>query len=271
VIVSESKIDRLRAALGDDHDRVCFRDMAAVGVNPARIIPAWQSFVDENGGAGRRFRGIGEPISPERDPSALVECQRHEALLNMAFAESGDWWLLCPYDVTALGTDVVEEAARSHPSILDHEGRRTSPLYRDPASEPEPFGPALPAPVGLVTDVPFTAEHLSDLRRMAATRAAAAGLSEDRIADFVLAVSEVAANSIRHGGGRGVLRLWEEPAALVCEAADAGHLADPLAGRAAPRIDRDGGRGLWMANQLCDLMQIRSGPSGTVVRLRMAL
>jgi hypothetical protein len=27
-----------------------------------------------------------------------------------------------------------------------------------------------------------------------------------------------------------------------------------------------GGRGLWLTNQLCDLVQIRSGDAGTVVR-----
>ena len=30
-----------------------------------------------------------------------------------------------------------------------------------------------------------------------------------------------------------------------------------------------GGYGLWLANQLCDLVQIRSLPAGTAVRLHM--
>ena len=35
-------------------------DMADVGANPARIIPEWQVFLDAH--AGRRVRGIGEPV-----------------------------------------------------------------------------------------------------------------------------------------------------------------------------------------------------------------
>jgi hypothetical protein len=31
------------------------------------------------------------------------------------------------------------------------------------------------------------------------------------------------------------------------------------------------GRGLWIANQLCDLVQIRSSAAGTVVRMQMRL
>src|SRR5690242_11538173 len=46
VVVSSTKIDRLRRLLGDDAARVDFEDMLAIGTNPARIIPAWMDFVD---------------------------------------------------------------------------------------------------------------------------------------------------------------------------------------------------------------------------------
>ena len=36
-------------------------------------------------------------------------------------------------------------------------------------------------------------------------------------------------------------------------------------------VDRAGGRGLWIANQLCDLVQVRSGAAGTTVRLHARL
>jgi hypothetical protein len=78
VVVDAAKIERLRSALDGDADRVHFTDMAVVGHNPARIIPAWRAFVDEHRGTGRQLRGIGEPISATRSPAELVECQRHE-------------------------------------------------------------------------------------------------------------------------------------------------------------------------------------------------
>ena len=61
VVVSAEKIDMLRTELNGHADGVRFADMAAVGQNPARIIPAWRAFVAERSTIGRRFRGIGEP------------------------------------------------------------------------------------------------------------------------------------------------------------------------------------------------------------------
>src|SRR5258705_11211238 len=46
VIVAAQKIDALRRELGGDADGVDFADIHDVGANPARIIPAWQEFVD---------------------------------------------------------------------------------------------------------------------------------------------------------------------------------------------------------------------------------
>ena len=52
---------------------------------------------------------------------------------------------------------------------------------------------------------------------------------------------------------------------------DRGRISDPLAGRARPEPTQLSGRGLWIVNQLCDLVQIRSGPGGSVVRIRLDL
>ena len=83
----------------------------------------------------------------------------------------------------------------------------------------------------------------------------------------MLAVDEVATNSYRYGGGGGTLRTWASGGGLVCEVRDGGRFSDPLVGRRRPSSDRIGGRGLWIANQLCDLVQVRSSGEGAVVRL----
>src|SRR3954471_13440445 len=88
VVVSADRIAMLQSALGDTGDSVFYADMAGVGRNPARIIPAWRKFLDEHATGGRPVGGIGEPIWAARTPAELVECQRHEALLNVAFANS---------------------------------------------------------------------------------------------------------------------------------------------------------------------------------------
>jgi len=69
----------------------------------------------------------------------------------------------------------------------------------------------------------------------------------------------------------GELRAWYEDGWLICDVRDPGRIDDPLVGRQRPPADRVGGRGLWIANQICDLVQIRSGESGTQVRLQMAI
>jgi len=89
------------------------------------------------------------------------------------------------------------------------------------------------------------------------------------VQDAVRAVHELAANSVRHAGGHGVLRVWRTDEALTCEIRDRGHISDPLAGRRRPAPDATSGRGLWVATQVADLLQIRTGPSGSTVRLLM--
>ena len=76
-------------------------------------------------------------------------------------------------------------------------------------------------------------------------------------------------NSLRHGGGSGILRGWREDEDVVCEVADAGVISDPLVGRLRPPFDRSEGRGLWIANHFCDLLQIRSSSIGTRIRCRL--
>ena len=81
------------------------------------------------------------------------------------------------------------------------------------------------------------------------------------------AVNEVASNSLRHAGGWGVLRVWQAEDALICEVSDDGHIDEPLVGRMRPDIGDRGGRGLWMVNQLRELVQVRSTGTGTTVRM----
>src|SRR6185312_14285370 len=231
-------------------------DMADVGENPARIIPAWRDFVDAHAGQGRRLRGIGEPIWADRSPDELVECQRHEALLNLAFAGAEDFWLLCPYDVEALDPGVIDKAHASHPAVVAGDETRPSDAYEDLGAVAAPFAEPLPEPPPWADELPFAAGTLASVRRLVELRARKAGLSAVATSDLVLCVNEVATNSVRHGGGEGVLRAWVTDEMVVFEVADAGAFADPLAGRVRPASGQSGGHGLWLCNQACDLVQL---------------
>jgi anti-sigma regulatory factor (Ser/Thr protein kinase) len=263
--VSEAKIQSLRAALGKDADGVHFVDIASEGKNPARIIPLWQSFLDEYRSADR-VRGVGEPIWPERPRDELVESERHEALLNVAFPPSVPFWLVCPYDREALDGEVLDEALRNHPFLSDPSGSRASATYRGYSSIAEVFGPPLPEPRDRFDDMTFR-EDLADLRAFTAERARGHGLSDFAVEELVLAVDEVAANSIRYGGGEGTIRIWREGERVLCDVRDRGRIEEPLVGRVRPTETQTSGFGLWLANQLCDLVQIRTSNSGSIVRL----
>jgi anti-sigma regulatory factor (Ser/Thr protein kinase) len=92
-----------------------------------------------------------------------------------------------------------------------------------------------------------------------------------RVDDLVLAVNELASNSIYHGGGVGKLRIWRDGETLLCEVRDRGRITEPLVGRVKPAPEQWTGRGLWLVNQVCDLTQIRSDAAGSVVRVHIGL
>jgi anti-sigma regulatory factor (Ser/Thr protein kinase) len=243
-----------------------------LGRNPARIIPFWRQFVDEHGGRNRSLRGIGEPVWPGRSGAEIDECQRHESLLNYAFWHGPAWRLLCPYDGAGLDDDVLEAAHDSHTcvsgSAADEDEAAGEGL--DPRAC-RPFAGVLSPRPESAAAFAFDRGDLHAARTLVADEARRAGLSPDRTFDLVAAVGELTANSVRHGGGSGRLGVWSEGEAVLAEVEDVGTIEEPLTGRLRPAPSQEGGRGVWMANQLCDLVQIRSGQEGTTVRLRMEL
>ena len=265
VVVDADKIAALRAQV--DGAGIAYADMAEVGANPARIIAAWRAFVADHGPGP--VRGIGEPIWPGRSSAELVECQRHEALLNLAFADASLFWLLCPYDTAALDVDVIAEARRTHPFVSNDDGSVHSTEYPGLADVAGPFDDPLPEPSAVPAEFGFGPGQLGRVRAFVAAQAAAVGLGDDGVSDVVLVANELATNSLLYGGGDGSVRLWCDDGAVICEVRDAGVISDPLIGRLPPSGAQQGGRGLWMANQLCDLVQVRSSQAGTVVRVHV--
>jgi anti-sigma regulatory factor (Ser/Thr protein kinase) len=271
VVESADRIAMLRGALREDGDRVMFADMAAVGMNPARMIPAWREFVDGHGSTGKGLRGIGEPIWSERTADQLVECQRHESLLNVAFESGTPWHLLCPYDTSGLDAAIIDEARRSHAYVTEGGTSRTSADFRGVHASAAPFGEALTeAPPGALA-YPFDRDNLLELRGKIARFATAVGLATARATELVTAANEVATNSLEHGGGAGAVRMWRTKEYVICEVHDTGDYRHPLADRERPGENPGDARGLWLANQLCDLVQIRTFTDGTVVRLHVNL
>lgn len=282
VAVVPRRLELLRTAVGGECARhVRWVDMAELGGNPARIIPAWAEFVAQSGAGGRPLRGVGEPVWAGRRPVEVTECQLHEALLNLAIEPDAPLWLRCPYDVSALSAEVVEESARSHPVLVDGDRYRGSTLYGGAAHATDMFERPLPEPepeAGTTeqwqfrrtsrSHPPEAARDIARLRQTVIRRAADAGLSTHRAVEMGLAVTEAMTNTVRHAGGRGVLRIWQDGAGLTCEVRDTGHITDPMVGRRLAPTTENSGRGLVLVHELSDLVQVRSSSkNGSTVRI----
>jgi anti-sigma regulatory factor (Ser/Thr protein kinase) len=109
------------------------------------------------------------------------------------------------------------------------------------------------------------------VRRAAAGYARASGLAEDRVQDVVLAVGELAGNTLKHTGGPGTLTMWTAAGELLAQIDDSGHIRTPLPSTGPDIPDLSDGQGLWLVHQLCDLVDIRTGPYGTRIRIHIRL
>jgi anti-sigma regulatory factor (Ser/Thr protein kinase) len=237
-------------------------DIVELGRNPARIIPA----IDEirAGHPDATLQVVSEPAWPGRSRAEMCEVSRHEALVNFAWPDAPVRWL-CLYDELRLDPDTLAAAEATHPTII----RRGKP-QRSAAFRPELPTDDLPPPPAEALELSFGLDQLGTVRRVVRERAIRRGLPRPRVGDLALAVDELAANAIRYGEGHGRLRVWGEPAEIVCEVEGQGEIEDPLAGRRRPARTPTGRIGLWAVNQLCDLVQLRSDAGGTVVRVHMA-
>ena len=134
------------------------------------------------------------------------------------------------------------------------------------ASPPEHPGPESTPDLLVAT---FTREELDEVRHRVTAVSDRHGLSADALSDWVTAVNELMTNAVRHGGGKGSLRLRFD-GRLVCEVRDggvgfepAGHLGD----RPRPALSASGGMGLWIVGQMAEILSVHSGPAGTTVRI----
>lgn len=263
VATVETHMQAIRSALGDRAERVAFVDIAELGRNPARIIPGWQQFLQRHDGAP--VRGIGEPIWADRRAVEIAECQLHEGLVNLVVPPDTPLWLMCPYDVSALSPAVVDEALHSHPVVMSG-GRYTgSTSYSGAYLVQQLFTTALPEPSADAEVRPFDGSGLGDVGNRVLGAAFRAGVPADRAAQLAAAIREIAADVVAIGDP-GVLRVWSTPDAVICEVRDDQLTVDATIGRFEATTSA-GRKGLWRANQICDLIQVRSNSDGTAIRV----
>ena len=262
----------LRDALGAAADRVRFAESARWYGHPARTLADCLSQAEALAREGRRLRLLGEPAWTRRPALEVLEWQRAEALVNLAFAGTGAA-LLCAY-ARRLPPGVVAASHRTHPETVKGDRVLRNPRYMDPwafsaACDREP----LPDPPPDAVTLPIEQPDLYWLRRWVGDHARRTPLAPDDLPRLLVAVTEVVTNAMRHGRPPVALTLWTDHAdrSLVCQVTDAGRWrpgADP--GLLPPRPGGPPGVfGLWAVRLLSSAVQIRTGDAGTAVRLRL--
>jgi anti-sigma regulatory factor (Ser/Thr protein kinase) len=263
VAVPLANLALIGAALGAAAAGVRFVDMTEAGRNPGRIIPTvLRAFAEEH--AGTPVRIVGESVWAGRSAAEYPACLTHEALINLALAERRGT-VLCPYDAATLDRAWMVDAERTHPEVVRAGYTWPSYRYEKPADLVAGIE-RLPDPPDGAVELVFSA-GLPMVRRFVGGAVGRVGLPVERLGDAVLAVNEVATNTLLHSDGLGVLRVWGEGGYVVCEVRDGGYLEDPLAGMIAPVVDSAHGRGLLLVHSLCDLVRIDTRPGGTAVRM----
>jgi anti-sigma regulatory factor (Ser/Thr protein kinase) len=271
VVTGVTNLRLLQRALGPAAAAVEFVDALDWYTFPARTLAAYDRHINEQAEPGRRIRVLGEPPWAGRSALETTEWKRYESVINVALAPSAAW-VVCLYDTRSLDPSIVVDALRTHPRARARGGSRPSPGYVEPAL----FSAAcdagsLPEPPPSAIAVEFAASDLSAVRRLVAEQAISAGLEPARTHEVVLAVHEVASNAVVHGSGKGELRVWAAGRELLCQVSGSDPVKAPFPGHLAPRLDTERGRGLWLARQLCELLELRVTLGRSLIRLHFLL
>lgn len=128
----------------------------------------------------------------------------------------------------------------------------------------------------------FDRTTLSSVRETALARAVAAGMTGERAADVMIAVHELAANAVLHGGGTGRMQMSAVGGELVIVISDSGPASlagypagapggQRPAGAADPAWPYQPGHGLWLVRRVASRLSVDSGPAGSRVTVAFTL
>lgn len=122
-----------------------------------------------------------------------------------------------------------------------------------------------------------TPGDLAAVRRHVFDASELARLDGERAGGLAVAVNEIVTNAIRHGVPPATITIRLTSSALLVAVHDHGtrfrapevYAQHRRAER--PGLERTSGRGLWLAAQLCDRLDLDTGADGTTVTLVMNL
>jgi anti-sigma regulatory factor (Ser/Thr protein kinase) len=195
----------------------------------------------------------------------------YEAVYNDAYA-AFNCTLTCLWDSRHHPPPIIDGIRAVHPFEVTAAGRQANPAFVAPAAylagqAPVPM-PA--APPDVERDVALDrVEQLRELRSALTSWARGRGFSPEAADDLVVAAVEVATNGLFHAASPVRVRAWRHADTLIVQCDDHGGKPIPAtAGYYRPAsMVTPGGRGLWLARQLADIVTVDFEPGLTRVRL----
>jgi anti-sigma regulatory factor (Ser/Thr protein kinase) len=267
-VTSSDNSALLREHINGAAEHVTFLPAEGWFDSPGRTLDAHHRRIDALPGDTGILRVLGEPVWDGRDPLETSEWGRYESVINVALAGSRAW-VMCGYNSLTLPAEIMDDARRTHPELAVGTAREASATYADPAYYYSQHNAPLPPPPAQGVEWLPVFGDMAPVRQFIADHAVRMGVPAGRLDDFTLAVNEVATNAVRHGAGHGEMRLWATDRRVVCEITDPGTATDNFLGFLRADAHAEQGHGLWIARQICDLLEMRTGDAGTSVRLHI--
>jgi MEDS: MEthanogen/methylotroph, DcmR Sensory domain len=272
-VTTPANLELVSTAMGARGGDLDYAESAFFGRRPAQRVAAFHRYWKRRAAPRgvSRVRILAEPVWAGRSSREIAAWTRMESALNVALASTAIS-MICPYDERILPPAILATACRTHPEAVDGPVTSPCPEYVDPADFARSCDASpLPAPPPGAAEFQVAGD-LRGLRRFVAGRALAHGLTGERTGMLVLAAGEVAAYLRNQAPGTAAVRMWEQPGAVVCDFRQPrpGGGSDPFLGLRPAELEPGPGDGLWLAAQICDWMDMRSGDDGSVIRLHVA-
>jgi anti-sigma regulatory factor (Ser/Thr protein kinase) len=259
---TRSGIALMRAALGRHASQVSFIDVGFAYTRPARTRAAYHAVFTEQLQRAPAVRAIAD-VQFGADPREWGTWMGYEAATNRAFRHLAAS-IVCSYDARHTPEPILDSVWQTHPEVVADQARKTSQRFQDPDDLIRRVTRAPTAPLELGT-IPCGSD-IEQLRERLAQEMHVADVPSSRAFDMLLAVTEVASNAEKHGGGMQEVRAGRCQGRFVCEIVDRGDgFDDPAAGFVPPCAGV--GAGLWIARQLAWEIEFFRGPAGFTTRI----
>lgn len=269
VTTTPANLDLVQSALGRHARKVDYAETAFFGRRPPQRVAAFTGYRHRHLRAGR-VRILAEPVWAGRSARQVEAWECMESALNAVLAGTGIH-MICPYDARTVEPEIVENARRTHPHMVDGTDVAASPGYTEPVAFVRGRTAPLPRRPDDAVTLTFTGD-LSRMRHAIVMETAMLGLAGERLMIFSAAVGELLTGEAGAGREREPERpsiaLWARPGEVVCDIRlPATTSLDPFIGLHPPTLDPRPGDGFWLARQICDHLDVRPAPHGTTIRM----